>query len=174
MIWPCWLSNRRLWHRRRKENSYGSLQDLGEGRKTAGFLPVQFEDEIGVYQVENNRAVKVTTQGMISRREALKLQQEPAYGNIAEIGFGVLDGFGVKPIGETLLDEKLGLHIAFGRSDHFGGKTSPFAFKDPENVVHIDWLYIPQMQTKIKVREVRFFYPSGSNELVMKDSLYVI
>ena len=33
--------------------------------------------------------------------------------------------FSVTPIGVVLLDEKLGLHLAFGRSEHFGGQVGP-------------------------------------------------
>jgi phosphoribosylaminoimidazole-succinocarboxamide synthase len=33
--------------------------------------------------------------------------------------------------------EKLGLHIAFGRSDHFGGQVGAAKFSKPEEVVHV-------------------------------------
>ena len=55
-----------------------------------------------------------------------------------ELGLGVLAAFGVKPIGKVLLDEKLGLHIAFGRSEHFGGRVGPGNFSSPDAVIHID------------------------------------
>ena len=69
--------------------------------------------------------------GPESRREAEHLAREPAYGNIAELGLGVLGDFGIEPIGEVLLDEKLGLHIAFGRSEHFGGQVGSVAVQPP-------------------------------------------
>ncbi len=147
----------------------------GEGKeksKTAGDLPVQFGDEIVLYEIRENRAIAVRSQGPASEDEKRKLQNEPAYGNIAELGFGVLAAFGILPIGETLLDEKLGLHIAFGRSDHFGGIVSPKSFLNPDNVVHIDRIYIPEVQSGIKVKEVRFEYDGGRDELIIRDGNY--
>ena len=148
--------------------------ELGEPSKTYGSLPVQFGDEIVVYKIEKNRAVEITSEGETSKKEREKLLDEPAYGNIAEIGFGVLQPFGIKPIGEMLLDEKLGLHIAFGRSDHFGGATSPEDFGNPQNVIHIDRIYIPEVQDRVEVKEVVFEYSGQQSELIIKSGEYVI
>jgi hypothetical protein len=148
--------------------------ELEDESKTSGHLPVQFGDEIVVYNVRNNRAVEVTSTGSASQVERTKLAEEPAYGNLAEIGFGVLEPFGIKPIGEILLDEKLGLHIAFGRSDHFGGATSPQHFKNPKNVIHIDRIYIPEVQSKVGVKEVVFLYPDQRTELIMQEGQYCL
>ncbi len=148
--------------------------ELAEESKTAGLLPVQFADGIVVYLVENNRALAVISSGSASETERKKLLKEPAYGNIAEIGFGVLEPFGIKPIGEMLLHEKLGLHIAFGRSDHFGGATAPRHFKNPKNVIHIDRIYIPAVQDKVLVKEVVFNYPDQSTELIIQDGKYCL
>ncbi len=146
--------------------------ELADESKTAGFLPVQFGDEIVSYQIKNNRAVDVTSWGKISQKEREKIIEEPAYGNIAEIGFGVLEPFGIKPTGEILIDEKLGLHIAFGRSEHFGGATSPQDFKSPQNVIHIDRIYIREVQDKIEVKEVVFTYPNDRTETVIQNGEY--
>ena len=148
--------------------------ELGEPSKTYGSLPVQFGDEIVVYKIEKNRAVEITSEGETSKKEREKLLDEPAYGNIAEIGFGVLQPFGIKPIGEMLLDEKLGLHIAFGRSDHFGGATSPEDFGNPQNVIHIDRIYIPEVQDRVEVKEVIFEYSGQKSELIIQNGEYVI
>jgi len=144
-----------------------------EPSRTVGFLPVQFDDEIVVYRIENNRALEVVSQGPNSTTEAGKLQEEPAYGNIAEVGIGVLGEWGVKAVGSTLLDEKLGLHIAFGRSEHFGGVTGPRSFNNPKNVVHIDRVYVPSVQPRIDVAEVMFVYPD-SEETVMRNGAFVV
>ncbi len=149
----------------------GELQGKSE---TSGQLPVQFGDEIVLYEIVENRAVSVLSAGKISDLEKERLRQEPAYGNIAEIGFGVLQPFGIKPVGEGLLDEKLGLHVAFGRSDHFGGATSPVDFKNPENVVHIDRIYIPDVQPKVNVVEVIFRYLEQADEIILKNGRYVV
>jgi len=143
--------------------------ELDMPSETSGQLPVQFENEVVVYEIENNRAVRVLSHGSFSDKERKKLAEEPAYGNLAEIGFGVLGSFGIQPIGEVLLDEKLGLHIAFGRSDHFGGSVGPDDFRIPENVVHIDRIYIPEVQDKVRVEEVVLFYSEGE-EVIMRDN----
>ncbi|MFQ5639851.1 MAG: hypothetical protein ACE5IR_17875 [bacterium] len=148
--------------------------ELAKESKTAGLLPVQFGDEIVVYKIERNRAIDVLSRGAKSEVEKNKLATEPAYGNIAEIGFGVLRPFGIKPIGVVLLDEKLGLHIAFGRSDHFGGATSPQHFFDSNNVVHIDRIYIPEVQDKITTKKVVLEYPDKQREEMIRDGEYLI
>ena len=91
---------------------------------------------------------------------------EPAYANLAELGLGVLGDFGLEPTGSILLDEKLGLHIAFGRSDHFGGIVGPADFSSAEAVIHLDRVYIPGTQPDVKVDEVRLEGPQGSRILI--------
>jgi hypothetical protein len=146
----------------------------GEPSRTSGELPVQFGDELVVYRIEGNRAVEVLGAGPASDDERRRLLEEPAYGNIAEVGIGVLGEWGVKAIGSILLDEKLGLHIAFGRSDHFGGVTGPASFRRRENVVHIDRVYVPSTQPLVNVREAAFRYPDGSRETIISRGQYVV
>lgn len=145
---------------------------------TAGELPVQFGDEVVVFRVEGNRAVAARPHDPArperARREAQALAEEPAYGNIAEVGIGVLGEFGIVACGSTLLDEKLGLHIAFGRSDHFGGVTSPKEFRDPRRVIHIDWVYVPSIQPRVSVRCGVLRYPGGREEEILRDDRYVV
>jgi hypothetical protein len=151
--------------------------EQGPASRTRGELPVEFAGEVLVFAVEANRAVAVrpaATLGPAWKDEADHLRREPAYGNMAELGFGVLGDFGLGPVGETLLDEKLGLHVAFGRSDHFGGRTGPAAFSRPEEVVHIDRIYIPAAQPRVAVYSVVLRYPDGSDEVVMNDGRYRI
>ncbi|MBN1348487.1 hypothetical protein JXJ21_03695 [candidate division KSB1 bacterium] len=150
-----------------------------EGEKSAtsesrGILPVQFGDEIVLYKIEQNKAVEILSQGAHSGVEAEKIHDEPAYANIAEIGFGVLKDFGIKPINELLLDEKLGLHIAFGRSDHFGGAVGAKNFSAPEKVVHIDRIFIPDTQPSIRVEWVKLMYQNQHETLLMQDGEYTI
>jgi hypothetical protein len=146
----------------------------GETSRTAGELPVQFGDEVVVYRIAENRAVDVLTTGPRSDAERQALAEEPAYGNMAEVGIGVLGEWGVQAVGSTLLDEKLGLHIAFGRSDHFGGATGPGAFRDPARVVHIDRVYVPSVQPRITVAEATFAYPDGSRETIIRTDAYLV
>ena len=137
-------------------------------------MSVQFGDEIVIYKIQNNRAIEILSKGTASKMESQKLREEPAYGNIAEIGFGVLARVGVQPVGETLLDEKLGLHVAFGRSDHFGGVISPRDFKNPKNVIHIDRIYIPEVQPNVHVKAVIFMYPDERQEYVIQNGKYLV
>ncbi len=150
-----------------------------EGEKTeksesAGMLPVQFDEEIVVYKIDQNVAKEIMSKGNQSKLELEKITEEPAYANIAEIGFGVLKDFGVNPTGEILLDEKLGLHIAFGRSDHFGGNVGVKDFTKPENVVHIDRIYIPETQPKISVKKVVLNYKDEKSFTLMKQGEYTL
>jgi leucyl aminopeptidase (aminopeptidase T) len=145
-----------------------------EPSRTAGELPVQFGDEIVVFRLEQNRAVEVLSTGPESERERQLLSEEPAYGNIAEVGIGVLGEWGVKAMGSMLLDEKLGLHIAFGRSDHFGGMTGPAAFRSRDRVVHIDWVYVGSTQPLVSVVDVTFVYPDDSREMIMDHGAYLV
>ncbi len=148
--------------------------ELETSSLTAGTLPVQFENEVVYFQIEQNRATQLTGAGPHFDHESEKLLAEPAYGNIAEIGVGVLQSFGIKPVGVVLLDEKLGLHIAFGRSDHFGGAVSPTDFHNPANVIHIDHVFIPELQPKIKVPEVTLVYADLTREMMIRNSEYLI
>jgi hypothetical protein len=140
---------------------------------SAGRLPVQFGTEVVIYEIENNVALRVEGAGEAARLEAKHLQREPAYGNIAELGLGVLADFGVKPCGSLLLDEKLGLHIAFGRSDHFGGQVGASRFSRPEEVVHIDRVYLPSVQPLVHVLRADLRGP-GTEIPLMRDDRFVV
>ena len=140
---------------------------------TAGVLPVQLGQEVVLFRIAANRAREVLTRGEASQREAALLAAEPARGNIAELGLGVLAGFGVAPVGEVLLDEKLGLHVAFGRSEHFGGQVGPAAFSRPEAVIHQDHVYIPELQPRIEAAEVTLDV-AGRPLLLMQAGRYAI
>ena len=145
----------------------GELKDASE---TDGTLPVQFDDEIVLFQIKNNCAAAVLSNGKHSDDQAARLQREPAYGNMAELGFGVLGDFGLQPIDEILLDEKLAFHVAFGRSDHFGGDTGPDKFSSPAAVVHIDRIYSPMMQPRIKISSIDLKYSARKDKRILQDT----
>ncbi len=146
----------------------------GEKSRSNGILPVQFGEEIVEYKIVQNKAVEVLSQGEQSAIEAQKLRDEPAYGNLAELGLGVLADFGVKPCGEILLDEKLGLHIAFGRSDHFGGQVGAKQFSNPDKVIHIDRVYIKETMPKLLVKTGDLTMGDGRTVRLFRDSEYAI
>ena len=145
-----------------------------EASRSEGILPVQFGSEVVLYRIAGNKAVDVLTQGPASRNEIEHLAREPAYGNIAELGLGVLAAFGIKPIGKVLLDEKLGLHIAFGRSEHFGGQVGPDAFSSPDAVIHIDRVYVSEMQADVAVESLDLVMDDGSRLALMRAGEYVV
>lgn len=147
----------------------------GDGEsQTAGALPVEIDGEVVLFAIRANRAVAVHGAGPKAQAERAHLAAEPAYGNMAELGFGVLADFGLEPSGEILLDEKLGLHIAFGRSEHFGGAVGPKEFSSPTAVIHLDRIYIPQSQPRIAVNAVTLGYADGRSETVMAGGTYTI
>ena len=146
----------------------------GDPSRSEGELPVQFGEEVVVYRIEQNKAVSVEPGPGAAEIEAQKLAREPAYGNLAELGLGVLSELGVGATGEVLLDEKLGLHIAFGRSDHFGGQVGPGQFSSPAAVVHIDRVYIGSLQPKLTVVEADLTAADGRAVPLMRDGRYVV
>ena len=146
----------------------------GDPTRSAGRLPVQFGGEVVVYRIADNRAQEVLSQGEASQREARRIEAEPAYGNLAELGLGVLSDFGLEPTGETLLDEKLGLHIAFGRSDHFGGQVGAAQFSSPEAVVHIDRVYIPAIQPRVSLARADLIMEDGSRLELIRAGVYTV
>jgi hypothetical protein len=145
----------------------------GDPSRTAGVLPLELDGELMSCEIERNRVRRVTGPGPRAAAEEAEMKAEPAYSNVAELGLGVLAGYGIRPVGELLLDEKLGLHIAFGRSDHFGGQVGAKDFSSPEKVVHIDRVYLPEVQPSIRVPSVDLQMPDGSPLPLMRDGGYV-
>ncbi len=148
----------------------------GDPSRSGGEMPVQLDGELVTYRIHENKAVEVlnANRSNVAQREAKRIVEEPAYANLAELGLGVLDAFGVEPTGEILLDEKLGLHIAFGRSDHFGGQVGPTDFSSADAVVHIDRVYVPRIQPRVQVVSVELTSGGGENLPIIKDGRYVV
>lgn len=148
--------------------------EKAESSQTAGTLPVQIGEDIVLFNVKANRATYAEGDSDSAQKENQRLQQDPAYGNMAELGFGVLADFGIQPIDKILLDEKLGFHIAFGRSEHFGGAVGPDDFASPEDVIHLDRIYIPATQPKIHIKSIILFYAQSQGEIILEDNKYLV
>jgi hypothetical protein len=146
----------------------------GEPSRTKGTLPVEIKGEVALFLVMENRAVAVDSEGAAGRLESEHLQREPAYGNMAELGFGVLHDFGLRPIGEILLDEKLGIHVAFGRSDHFGGRVGPADFSSPQEVVHLDRIYLQAVQPRIVLESAVLVHEKNLKERIFEKGKYLV
>jgi hypothetical protein len=145
----------------------------GDPTGSAGEMPVQFGDEVVVFRIDKNVATDILSTGPESEAEARRLAAEPARGNLAELGLGVLADFGINPIGVVLLDEKLGLHLAFGRSEHFGGQVGPAQFSRPEAVMHQDYVYLEEIQPRINPAEVVLHREGGRRVELIRDGSYV-
>jgi hypothetical protein len=145
----------------------------GDASLSRGRLPVELEGELMTYRIEENRAVEVLGDGPRAEAERREVAGEPAYANIAELGLGLLADYGVKPVGEILLDEKLGLHVAFGRSDHFGGAVGAKDFTSPHRVIHIDRVYIPEVQPGVRVVAVDLEMPGKGPVPLMREGKFV-
>jgi hypothetical protein len=146
----------------------------GDPTRSRGLLPVEIDGEVVLFEIVDNTAVRVLSEGPVSRREAALLEGEPARGNVAELGLGVLAAFGIEPIGVVLLDEKLGLHIAFGRSEHFGGQVGPEQFSAPEAVIHQDHVYLSEIQPRVNAAVVDLLFDDASRLELIRDGRYVI
>lgn len=146
----------------------------GDPSKTTGTLPVRFGKDLLLFHIKNNRTFSIEGSGSAAEEQQRFLEEEPAYGNIAELGLGILDSFGISAVGSVLLDEKLGLHVAFGRSEHFGGITGPKSFSNPKNVIHMDYVYVPSLQADITVVSAVLRYDSGDEECIMENNTYTV
>ncbi len=144
----------------------------GDPGRTTGTLPLEINDELVTFKIAGNRVVDVLTDGPESDRERAHFAAEPAYANIAELGLGVLGDFGLQPTGSILLDEKLGLHIAFGRSDHFGGTVGPDQFSSPGAVIHLDRVFIRATMPNVNVDSVILVGPN-LNQTIIVDGAFI-
>jgi len=145
----------------------------GDPSRTRGVLPLELDGELLFYRIEGNRVVEVVGPGPVAARERTAVAAEPAYANVAELGFGVLADYGIRPVGRVLLDEKLGPHVAFGRSDHFGGRVGAADFSSPDKVVHIDRVYLPEVQPRVRMISVDLVDESGRRDPLFRDGGYV-
>lgn len=145
----------------------------GEPSASQGTLPVELDGGVVRYQIAGNRALAAVGDEPMAAEESRRLRQDPAYGNLAEFGLGVLAAFGVHPIGVILLDEKLGPHLAFGRSDHFGGQVGPADFSQPQRVVHIDRVYLPETQPRVSLDAIDLHLDDVAIEPLWRRDNYV-
>jgi leucyl aminopeptidase (aminopeptidase T) len=147
----------------------------GDPSRTAGKLPLEIDGELMFLTIESNRVVDVEGSGEAVERQRRAFQDEPAFANIAELGLGILGDYGVRAVGETLLDEKLGLHIAFGRSDHFpGGTVGTQHFSAPNRVAHIDYVYVRESQPQVQIVELSLQSADRDDATLMLNGVWTI
>ncbi len=148
--------------------AYIALYDE-RGSKTHGFIPVYYENHSLVYEVKENKIIDVITDSSKSKEMQNYFAEDPARANIAELGLGCNDK--AVYINNVLQDEKIeGLHWAYGYNDYMGGTVGVSNFKNPSDAVHIDIIYTKE--AKIKIKQVKVFYPGNKQEIIMENSRF--
>jgi leucyl aminopeptidase (aminopeptidase T) len=143
----------------------------GQPSKTEGTIPVDYDGELVLYEVRGNNIVEVVGNGPKARQMREYFAVDAARRNIAELGLGCNDKAVIS--GTVLEDEKvLGMHWAYGRSDHIGGITGVAEFSDPAHVVHQDTVYAKG--GPIEVVSLVLEYEDGTTEEIIKDAEYTI
>jgi len=134
----------------------------GEPSRTSGTIPVNYEGELVLFQVEYNRITQVDGNGPNAVRMRNYFASDPARTTIAELGLGVNPAAVVW--GNVLEDEKAGIHWAYGRNDMFGGTVGVSSFKSPETVVHQDIVYAAS--SPIKAATLTLHFPDDRMQTV--------
>lgn len=143
----------------------------GQPSRTEGTIPVLYDDELVLFTVQGNRIVEVIGEGPQAAQKRDYFAVDPARRNIAELGLGCNDKAVIS--GNVLEDEKvLGLHWAYGRSDHIGGTVGVAAFSHPSHVVHYDLVY--PKGGRIEVASLVLEYEDGASEELIKNGQYTI
>jgi hypothetical protein len=143
----------------------------GQPSRTKGMIPVMYDDELVLFRVEENCIVEVIGDGpqVAQKRDYFAVDQ--ARRNIAELGLGCNDKAVIS--GSVLEDEKvLGLHWAYGRSDHLGGTVGVADFSDPSHVVHYDIVY--PKGGAVEIASLVLEYEDGTSEEIIRDGQYTI
>ena len=146
----------------------GEDKTLGPS-KTRGELPERIGKETVVYVISNNQIIDVRGTGPEAKKMKTFFSEDPARANIAELGLGCNPQAIVR--GNVLEDEKVGPHIAYGRSDHLGGVIGVKSFLTPEHVVHQDIVYAKGCP--ISMRKLVLEYKDSVEDVII-DSEYVV
>lgn len=143
----------------------------GKPSRTEGTIPVMYEDELVLFEVRENRIVEVIGDGPQAAKKREYFAVDEARRNIAELGLGCNDMAVIS--GSVLEDEKvLGMHWAYGRSDHLGGTVGVADFSDPSHVVHQDIVYAKG--GAIEVASLVLEYEDGMSEEIIRNGQYTI
>jgi leucyl aminopeptidase (aminopeptidase T) len=130
-----------------------------------------YDGEMVLYEVHQNRITEIIGDGpkAVEMREYFAVDE--ARRNVAELGLGCNDKAVISGI--VLEDEKVvGMHWAYGRSDHIGGIVGVAQFSDPAHVVHQDIVYAKG--GPIEVASLVMEYEDGATEEVIKGGEFTI
>ena len=143
----------------------------GQPSKTEGMIPADYDGELVLYRVRENRIVEITGDGPVADEMRDYFAVDEARRNIAELGLGCNDKAVIS--GSVLEDEKvLGMHWAYGLSQHIGGVTGPAQFSDPKHVVHQDIVY--PKGGPIEIASLVLKHENGTADEIIKDAEYTI
>lgn len=143
----------------------------GQPSLTEGTIPLMCDHELVLLKVRGNRIVEVIGDGPQAARKRDYFSADEARRNIAELGLGCNDKAVIS--GATLEDEKvMGMHWAYGRSDHLGGTVGVTDFSNFSHVVHDDVVYA--RGSPIEVASLVLDYRGGTSEQIIRDGQYTI
>jgi len=143
----------------------------GQPSRTEGVIPADYDGELVLYKVQANRIADVIGGGPQAAAMREYFSVDEARRNIAELGLGCNDKAVISGI--VLEDEKvLGMHWAYGRSDHLGGITGVQQFSDPSHVVHQDIVYAKG--GPVEIASLVLEYEDGASEEIIKGAEYTI
>jgi hypothetical protein len=147
----------------------GEIED--QPSRTGGQIPAMYEDELVVFEVHENLIADVVGEGPEAARLRDYFAVDNARRNIAELGLGCNDKAVI--CGEVLEDEKvLGMHWAYGRSEHLGGTVGVDAFADPSFVIHQDIVYAKG--GPIEIASLDLVYEDGASEQILANGEYTV
>ena len=143
----------------------------GEPSRTEGMIPVMLDHALVVARVEENRIVEVIGDGPEADEAREYMTLDDALRNIAELGLGCNENAVVT--GNVLEDEKvMGMHWAFGLSEHIGGTVGVDDFSDPGLAEHRDWVY--PKGGAIEIASIVLNYEDGTSEEIIHDGEYTL
>jgi hypothetical protein len=143
----------------------------GEPSRSEGMIPVMLGAALVVARVQENRIVEVVGDGPEADEAREYLALDDALRNIAELGLGCNDSAVVT--GNVLEDEKvMGMHWAFGLSEHIGGTVGVDDFSDPSLAEHRDWVY--PKGGDIEISSLVLEYTDGTSEEIIHAGEYTL
>ncbi len=144
---------------------------VGQPSKTEGMIPAHYDGELVLYRVRENHIVQIIGDGPKAGELRDYFAVDECRRNVAELGLGCNDKAIIS--GSVLEDEKvLGMHWAYGLSQHIGGVIGPSQFSDPKHVVHQDIVY--PKGAAVEIMSLVLEYDDGTSQEIIKDAAYTI
>jgi leucyl aminopeptidase (aminopeptidase T) len=135
------------------------IKIFGES-KTEGILPDNQQDDLIKYRIKKNKIVEVIGKGGNVKEMENFFKENNTRRNIAELGIGCNQKAVVT--GNILEDEKVsGLHIAYGMSNHIGGKV--------KSDMHQDICFPKGLS--VSAETLTIINEDGSNTELIKDAI---